>query len=106
MMLGSDAVLNDRAEERVAGRCTEGIVPNFPIHPVLVAEEAVYAQVFEREYTTEFKQIFETGCQEHIGVKIETAQTIDREIPEEIVTLNSNGERVQTRAGIEETRRQ
>ena len=81
----------------MAGRCTKGIVPNFPIHPVLVAEEAVVAQGFEWEYTTEFKQIFETGCQEHIGVKIETAETIDRELTEEIVTLNSYGERLKHR---------
>ena len=52
-------------------------------------------QIFEREYATEFKQIFETGCQEHIGVKIEAAETIDREIPEKIVTLNSYGKRVE-----------
>ena len=53
------------------------------------------AQFFERKYATESKQIFETGCQEHIGVKIEAAETIDRKIPEKIVTLNSYGERVE-----------
>jgi hypothetical protein len=79
----------------VARRCTKGIVPSFPSHPILLAEEAVNAQMFEWEYATEFKQIFETGCQEHIGVKIEAAETIDRKIPEKIVTLNSCGERVE-----------
>ena len=95
MLLGSDAVLYDCLEKRVARRCTKGIVPNFPIHPIFLAEEAVNAQMFEWEYATEFKQIFETGCQEHIGVKIEAAETIDRQIPEKIVALNSYGERVE-----------
>src|SRR5262249_49453972 len=36
-----------------------------------------------------------TGCQEHISIKIEAAETIDRKIPEKVVTLNSNGERVE-----------
>src|SRR5437868_8485248 len=55
MLLGSDAVLYDRFEERMARRCTKGIVPNLPIHPILLAQEAVNAQVFEWEYATEFK---------------------------------------------------
>ena len=58
--------------------CTKGIVPDFPIHPIFLGEEAVNAQVFEREYTTEFKQIVEARRKEHIGVKIEATQTINR----------------------------
>jgi hypothetical protein len=95
MLLGSDAVLNDCVEKRVAGRSAEGKVSNFPIHPVLLAEEAVKGQLFERKYATESEQIFETGCQEYIGVKIEATQTIDGKIPEKVVTLNSYGERVE-----------
>src|SRR5271170_4949524 len=95
MLLGSDAVLYDRLEKRVACCCTKGIVPDFPIHPIFLVKEAINAHHFEREDATELKQIVETGCQEDIGVKIEAAETIDREIPEEIVTLNSHGERVE-----------
>jgi hypothetical protein len=57
-------------------------------------EEAVKAQFFERKYTTISKQILEVRCQEHIGIKIEAAETIDRKIPEKVVTLDPNRERV------------
>src|SRR5262249_46394135 len=95
MLLGSNAVLYDRVEKRVAHCCSKSIVPDLPIHPILLGEEAVKGQFFERKYATESKQILETGCQEHISIKIETAETIDRKIPEEVVTLNSYGERVE-----------
>ncbi len=77
MPLGSDTVVYDRAEKRVASRRTKGIVPNFPVHTILLAEEGVNAQFFEWEYATESKQIFEAGCKEHIRVKIEAAEAID-----------------------------
>src|SRR5215471_4320214 len=95
MLLRSDAVLYDCVEKRVASYCTKSIVPNLPIHPILVGEEAVNGQFFEWKYATESKQILETGCQEHIGIKIEAAETIDRKVPEKVVTLNSYGERVE-----------
>ena len=53
------------------------------------------AQMFERKHATKFKQIFETRCQEHICIKIKPTKAIDREISEEIVTLNSYRERVE-----------
>src|SRR4051794_30257229 len=95
MLLGSDAVPYDRFEKRVARRCTKGIVANFPVHPILFAEESVNAQMLEREYATKFKKIFETGCQKDIGVKIKATEMIDCEVPEKIITLNSSGERIE-----------
>jgi hypothetical protein len=95
MLLRSDAVFYVCVEKRVAGYRTEGIVSDLPIHCIPRAEEAMNGQFLEWKYATESKQILETECQEHIGIKIEAAKTIDRKIPEKVVTLNWYGERVE-----------
>src|SRR5262245_1743366 len=95
LLLGSDAVLYDRFEKGVACRCTKSIITDFPIHPILLAEEAMNGQFFEWKHATEAKQIFEIGCQEYVGIKIETAKAIDRKIPEKVVALNAYGKRVE-----------
>jgi hypothetical protein len=48
--------------------------------------------MFERKYTTESEKVFETGRKKDIGVKIEAAEAVDRQVPEEIVALDSFGE--------------
>jgi hypothetical protein len=55
MLLGSHAVLYNRAKKRVTCRCTETIIPNFPIHPILVAKKVVNAQMFKWKNAAKFK---------------------------------------------------
>ena len=88
MLVSPDAIPYDCIDEWVPCCCGKGIVPDLPIHPVLVVQEAVQGQALEREHTTEFKQIVETGGQEQIGVKVEAAETIYRQISEQVVALN------------------
>jgi hypothetical protein len=53
--------------------------------------------MFKWEHAAEFEQISETGCQKHIGVKVEAAKMINRKISEKIVPLNRFGEGVEHR---------
>ena len=46
--------------------------------PAAFLSNPVKAQVFERQYATKSKKIFERVCKEHIGVEIESAEMIDR----------------------------
>ena len=82
MLLSADAIFYNRFEKGVASRCSESIIPDFPIHPMLLIEEAVNAQMLKWEHATEFKQSFQTGCQEKVCVKIKAAEAIDRKISE------------------------
>lgn len=76
-------------------RCSEGVVADFPIHSVLIAQETVNAQLFKWEHAAKLKEIIKARGQENVGIKIEAAEMINRKIPKEIVALNSCRERVE-----------
>ena len=93
--MGPDAIFDDRLEKRVVSRCPESVLPNFPVHAVLFAEKAVDTQLFEWKYAAKSKQAVKLFREEHVGVKIEAAQTIDGEISEKVIALNPRGKRVE-----------
>src|SRR5690349_15485373 len=88
VLLGSDTVIDHRSKERMTGGSTECIVPDLPVHTVMVAKVGAECEAFKWENTPELQQARQAGRQHYVQIKVEPPVVIDGKVAEEIILLD------------------
>ena len=68
------------------------VIPDLPIHAVGAPQIIVDRQLLEWKDAAEFQKTVQLRGQEHVEVEVESAEMIDRKIPEEIIPLDGIAE--------------
>src|SRR6202034_268848 len=87
ILLSPDTVVDHGLEKWMTCSSPKCIVSNFPVHPIVVPQKSAKSKAFKRKHTPKLRQARQAGRQHNIQIKVETAVSIDGQVPEEIKSL-------------------
>ena len=86
----------------MSGSGPKCIVSNLPIHPKVISQVLAEGESLEGKDATELQKIRKAGSQHDIQIKIKATVPVDRQIPEEIISLNGKLKGIKDRAVLRE----